>query len=634
MKAKIISAAMAVVTVWSLGGSIRIQLGQDYNRYLTSSANGKIYSSSEGLKEPFDLNRDFYVELVMRLDKSDPASALPICGFGGMEMRYLRGPFQLLYTHTATTYCFNNTITEPRLRYPLGDLHHVILMSVGRVCRLYVDGELFATQDWSQNYSQHPWEELKNRNSKSLSFAPSHEIRLFRVGYLADGENEGEDPSTLVASHYNNGDPLRYELSAPTRLVDMRQKDFRLKSALNPVSGQRLYPAAALDGTVSWRTDDPYRRILTGEGVPALAPRYAGQYYRDTVSGRLYLASGNGAPGDWRGFVYASDIGDILVQSVGGVSLFGGGNIVIGSAEPYREVVDVTATGAVGDGIADDTAAIAEALRIAKTGGKALYFPVTAPGGSYRVTSPIELDGTIGVSGANGARIVSDRTVFAVTGSDIRISDLAVVSSGSTAVAVSGARRVRFERVAVESAGVAFGIENASDVWIESASVASALAGVKLTGSRRVSVSNGAFEGCACGVSFEGGNSSSLVTANVFVDCAIGAAASSGDADLVFARNVFDNSSDKGVRLDGAKRVNVKANIFRAFPAAVTPIACLSSYSAISGNSIARSTPDATLADIVLTGSDAVTVGGNVMDGRIVTDGATRIAESANLKAE
>ena len=120
----------------------------------------------------------------------------------------------------------------------------------------------------------------------------------------------------------------------------------------------------------------------------------------------------------------------------------------------------------------------------------------------------------------------------------------------------------------------------------------------------------------------------------MFVDCANGAAASSGDADLVFARNVFDNSSDKGVRLDGAKRVNVKANIFRTFPAAATPIACRSSYSAISGNSIARSTPDATLADIVLTGSDAVTVGGNVMDGRIVTDGATRIAESANLKAE
>ena len=644
MKARIIGAAAAAALAvgTALGGAdVLILLGQSYARWLTSTKNGVTFSSQNGMKEAFDLNRDFYVELVMRLDKSDPGDALTIGSFGGMTLRYLRGPFQLKYDFGGgTKYCFNKTISETSLRWPRSQLHHVILMSVGHVCRMYVDGDLLLTEDWSKTAEAAPWSGASGRDSKALSFAPSHEVRLYRVGYLAcevDGEpRAGEDAATLVATHYNNGNPIAYEGTAPTRLVDMRQRNFRMTSALNPVSGVRLLPAAALEGTLSWRTDDPYARTVDGTGAPTRAPRYAGQYYAESETGRRYVATGNQKPVDWRGLVYDEDIRNLSLKTLGGVSLFGTGDIVLGAADPYREVVDVTASGAVGDGETDDTAAIAEALRLAKAGGKGLYFPVTAGGGTYRISAPLALDGAIRVSGAEGAALVSEGTVLAVTGSNVQVADLAIASSGeAAAVRVTDAELVRFERVTVRAAQDAIVVSGSRDVWIEDVDLAaSAGAGVKLAGSRRVSVTNGSFADCAAGVSFAGGNRSVLVTGNLFAGCATGVGGSAADADVLVAQNVFDDCATAGVMFTGAKRVNVKGNVFRAFSAAATPIACAVSYSAVSDNVIARVTPDAAAADLVLTGSDAVTVGGNVMDGRLVTEGATNVAVSGNLKAE
>ena len=642
MKARIIGAAAAAALAvgTALGGAdVLIMLGQSYARWLTSTKNGATFSSENGMNEAFDLNRDFYVEFVMRLDKSDSGDLVTIGSFGGMEMRYLRGPFQLLYSCPNTTYCFSQTISETSLRWPRSELHHVILMSVGHVCRMYVDGDLLLTQDWSSNYETYKWENARNRTSKRISFAPSHEIRLYRVGYLAcevGGEPcAGEDAATLVATHYNNGNPIAYEGTAPTRLVDMRQRNFRMTSALNPVSGARLLPAAALEGTLSWRTDDPYARSVGGADAPTRAPRYAGQYYAESGTGRHYVATGNRTPVDWRGLVYDEDIRNLALKTLGGVSLFGTGDIVLGAAEPYREVVDVTANGAVGDGVTDDTAAIAEALRLAKAGGKGLYFPVTAGGGTYRMSAPLALDGAIKVSGAEGAALVSEGTVLAVTGSGVQVADLAIASSGATAVSVTDAELVRFDRVTVCAAQDAIAVSGSRDVWIEDMDLAaSAGAGVKLVGSRRVSVTNGSFTDCATGVSLAGGNKSVLVTGNLFAGCATGVGGAAADEDILVAQNVFDACATSGVTFTGAKRVNVKGNVCRAFAAAATPISCAVSYSAISDNVIGRVTPDAAAADIVLTGSDAVSVGGNVMDGRLVTEGATNVASSGNLKAE
>lgn len=643
MKARIIGAAAAAALAvgTALGGAdVLILLGQSYARWLTSTKNGVTFSSQNGLKEAFDLNRDFYVELIMRLDKSDPGNPLTIGSFGGMTLRYLRGPFQLKYDFGGgTKYCFSQTISETSLRWPRSQLHHVILMSVGHVCRMYVDGDLLLTEDWSKTAEAAPWSGASGRDSKVLSFAPSHEIRLYRVGYLAcevDGVAcAGEDAATLVATHYNNGNPIAYEGTAPTRLVDMRQRNFRMTSALNPVSGKRLLPAAALEGTLSWRTDDPYARSVDGTGAPTRAPRYAGQYYAESETGRHYVATGNRTPVDWRGLVYDEDIRNLSLKTLGGVSLFGTGDIVLDAAEPYREVVDVTASGAVGDGETDDTAAIAEALRLAKAGGKGLYFPVTAGGGTYRISAPLALDGAIRVSGAEGAALVSEGTVLAVTGSGVQVADLAI-ASGMKAVSVTDAELVRFERVTVRAAQDAIVVSGATDVWIEDADIVAPGMGVKLVGSHRVSVVNGSFAECSTGVYFSGGNTAMLVTGNLFANCGTGVGSMGSDADILIAQNVIDGCASGGLTFAGGmKRVNVKGNVFRAMPAGLTPIVCQQiSYSAISDNVIRRVTPNAMEADILLMpGCNAVTVGGNVMDGRIETSTAKNVALSGNLTA-
>lgn len=636
----VVSVAVLAAGVAAASGDIVFHLGNRVSRYLTSTLNGVQFSSSTGISEPFDLNRDFYVEFVMRLDKSHPSSALMIGSFGGMDVRYLRGPFQLLFTGSegGTKYVFNGTVNARKLRWPLSDLHHVVLTSTGRSCKLYVDGEHLLTDNWSANYELFKSDGRKNANSRNLSFAPSHEICIFRVGYLACETNgvacAGEDPETLVATHYNNGNPFGYTASAPTRLVDMVRKNFKMNAAFNPIAKARLTPAKTLQGTLSWRTDDPYAETLRASHAPALAPRYEGQYYRDSSTGRMYVATGNKIPADWRGFVYDEDIEKVLLKTLGGVSLFGSGNIVLNSADPSREVVDVTTTGAVGDGLADDTAAIVEAVRQAKAGGKGVYFPVTAGGGTYRVTSPIGLDGEISVIGANGAVIESEGTAFAVTGAKVQISDLAFISSGASAIRLDGASLVHLNRITVESDASGVEIVNASDVWMENVLVSATLAGVRLTGSKRVSVAGGSFTDCAAGVLFDGDNAAALVTGSVFLKCQTGLAASAGDVDVLAAQNVFDACSAAGVAVTGSKRVNIRNNAFRSFSATARPIVLGATYSAVSGNVISRAELDATAADIVLAGSRAVTVSGNVMDGRIDTEGAADIAESGNLKAE
>jgi len=76
-----------------------------------------------------------------------------------------------------------------------------------------------------------------------------------------------------------------------------------------------------------------------------------------------------------------------------------------------RETVSAKDFGAVGDGVADDTAAIQAAIDAAAAAGPVLHVPA----GTYRLTSPVEVPagGVIeGVSGLYMANTFSGRTVF------------------------------------------------------------------------------------------------------------------------------------------------------------------------------------------------------------------------------
>jgi hypothetical protein len=82
--------------------------------------------------------------------------------------------------------------------------------------------------------------------------------------------------------------------------------------------------------------------------------------------------------------------------AIGGV-VTGGGGASIRGARDILGCADVRAFGAVGDGVADDTAAIQAAINSgASTGG-----PVCVPPGAYKVTSTLTLKKTTRLSGFN-----------------------------------------------------------------------------------------------------------------------------------------------------------------------------------------------------------------------------------------
>src|SRR2546426_179006 len=106
-----------------------------------------------------------------------------------------------------------------------------------------------------------------------------------------------------------------------------------------------------------------------------------------------------------------------------------GGRQDLASLLGSPDVFNVRVFGAMGNGTADDTAAIQKAIDAARDAGGGLVF---IPAGTYRVTSPVVLRSQVSVSGVGRAS--------SIVTSDVRIN--LVAGTGVTDIAVE---RLRLE---------------------------------------------------------------------------------------------------------------------------------------------------------------------------------------------
>jgi len=610
-------------------------------RWPTTTASGS-YSSSSGLTDYFDASRDFYIETVQRFDRYEDVNG--IAGFGPIDLRFLRSITQIQgkwISQGATQYMYAGGKAAERYKWPTGESHHFIAISTNHIFRCYMDGQLIFTSNYQTSYSN-TWADCNDRWTKDVSFQPHHDIRLFRVGYLAcltngaPAEGVVTDPDALAKCHFNWGQPLRWKDDDEVgRIIDIHEADMTLTSAVNRVNGRILTPSAALAKTLSWATDDPYAPRLADEGAPAKAPRYCGQYYQDTLSGRWYKSRGMNVPGDWRAYAYMSDLNEFELRQLDGVSLLGTGDVAI-SAVPYREVVDASVCGAAGDGVTDDSAAIAEAVRQAKAGGKAVYLPMTAGGGRYRVSSPVALEGGMRLKGENGVRIASTGACLAITGEGAVVDNLAVESaSAGAAIEIANGSKVLLRRVSASTAGSGLAVTDAQDVRLDDCAFQAAADGIALTRVARCFVRNALFDGGAAGIRLNAGNSCLVAADNVFDGCGTGiSGVAACGSDLLVRHNTFDGCTTAGIALAGGSRLNLKSNGFTAVAAGTVPVDLAVDTSVVADNVVRRAAAGGEPVDIrINAGSRKVTVNGNVTDGAIAVDaGATGVVQNGNLK--
>jgi len=151
------------------------------------------------------------------------------------------------------------------------------------------------------------------------------------------------------------------------------------------------------------------------------------------------------------------------------------------ASEKLKEWVSVKDFGAVGDGVADDTAAIQAAVNAAKAAGGGT---VHIPAGTYVTTSTITIDGSgvqirgDGMWNTTITRSTNHGNTFLFTGNDITganlthvgIADLRIRSTGLTTsgahVRVRGSTRVTITRIFIDQCFIGFAFEGMTAAYV------------------------------------------------------------------------------------------------------------------------------------------------------------------------
>lgn len=153
-------------------------------------------------------------------------------------------------------------------------------------------------------------------------------------------------------------------------------------------------------------------RVPVGELAPTLPTKaqMAGEYLAGDADGNIVPSSGTGNDPNLR-----SDLGNVGGDALVAVKRAEGGAVARTLQARLRDTVSAMDFGAVGDGSANDWAAITAALAT----GKMVLLPKT-PGGQYNIGSPLHLTGAMSL-------VSEDGVVLHYTGT----TDAALVLSGN-----------------------------------------------------------------------------------------------------------------------------------------------------------------------------------------------------------
>lgn len=305
---------------------------------------------------------------------------------------------------------------------------------------------------------------------------------------------------------------------------------------------------------------------------------------------------------------------------------------------------DVRDFGAAGDGVTNDTAAIAAALASVPSTGGDVYFPP----GTYQITSSLTPQSKTKIHGEGAGSIINDATgnisLIDITNvDDIEISSIALSGSGVIPVAGRGAifsgnggsERVRIENVYITGAGTCgISLEDCIEVDIVGNTIRSSLEnGIQIVGDNvRITimgntiVSSGAIgSGTQSGI-YVGGNAARVAVVGNVIDTAehVGIRVSGSD-NCVFSSNII-RSAPTGILLSNADRNTVSGNNIIGGSLGIS-VADTSDRNVIVNNTVTTSsgssiTIAAAVTDTQVIGNDAVAHG--------ITDAGTRTTIAGN----
>lgn len=165
-------------------------------------------------------------------------------------------------------------------------------------------------------------------------------------------------------------------------------------------------------------------KVPTGEVAPVM-PTLAlriGKFFTWGAVGEIIPASGTGADAALR-----ADLAQSTGSSLLGWLQAGVGAVLRSITDKLRTRIDVKDFGAVGNAVADDTAALQAAINHVQNGRFCkLYLPPCTPGGAYRISAPLVIAKTICIEGANTNDTVIGAYGFAAGQPVFNINEAAV----------------------------------------------------------------------------------------------------------------------------------------------------------------------------------------------------------------
>ena len=375
----------------------------------------------------FDRTRAWYAECVVKIVSGSVKilwrHSTNASTADGTYLRINNSLFQL----SAGDYPVN--IAWQNLGFLFGEWYHIMTIYKDNVVSIYVNGNLAISTNYTfpvSSGTEQGWEMDAIQSPK-----------LLRVGYL----KESDDVATIAAKHYNGNNPFGYDSSKDDLLVEFLPGNMLKTKIVNSANGKEVVYSA--EKAFDIQTENPWAAVVRGEGAPTVLPVFVGQKYEDTLTGKTYTAVGNSTINDWSSPVTSQDLADLKRQTktINGQSIWGSGDISVGGAagggsSQYISVVD---KGAVGDGQTDDTSSIMNALELARSAGKALYFP----NGTYLTRKSLVLTSNMHIIGEPGAVLQNAAATIEGGGKCPYTTLTQTAARGATEVVVSSASKLR-----------------------------------------------------------------------------------------------------------------------------------------------------------------------------------------------